>query len=130
MKIGASEFPWRVSGKGIDAVDDAVIVDRNGNEVLGVSEWVRIEQSHLEQIVQAVNNQATSEKLVADALAEKAETVTEYVKTVERMSDQIATLTGALERIQRETMRCRGEQSYKDAAKFALKESSAALRVS
>lgn len=42
-------------------------------------------------------------------------------------ADTIDALVAALEAIQRETMRCRGEQSYRDAAKFALRESSAAL---
>ena len=36
-------------------------------------------------------------------------------------------LRKALEDIQRETMRCRGDQAYRDAVKFALKTSTAAL---
>lgn len=47
--------PWRVTDEGADAVDAAVIVDNNGGEVLGVSEWARIDDKPLADIVRAVN---------------------------------------------------------------------------
>lgn len=48
-------------------------------------------------------------------------------RTAMEAADTIDALVAALERIKRETMRCRGEQSYRDATKFAFKESNAAL---
>jgi len=47
--------PWRVTDQGADAVDAAVIVDNNDGEVLGVSEWARIDDGPLADIVRAVN---------------------------------------------------------------------------
>ena len=47
--------PWRVTDEGADAVDAAVIVDNNSGEVLGVSEWARIDDKPLADIVRAVN---------------------------------------------------------------------------
>lgn len=48
-------LPWRISDAGIYATDDAVIVNNSGDEVLGTSEWVRVDQTDLEYIVRAVN---------------------------------------------------------------------------
>lgn len=62
-----SGLPWRISEAGINATDDAVIVNNSGDEVLGTSEWVRVDQTDLEYIVRAVN--------AHDALVAALETV-------------------------------------------------------
>jgi len=45
--------PWHLSVNGVDATDDAVIIDGNGNEVLGVSEWCRCEEADARLIAAA-----------------------------------------------------------------------------
>jgi len=48
--------------------------------------------------------------------------------TAQIMADpRVQALMDALEKIQRETARCRGDQAYRDACKMALSTSSAAL---
>lgn len=43
MEAKHTPGPWCLSERGCDVVGGAVIVDDNGGEVFGVSEWCRVE---------------------------------------------------------------------------------------
>lgn len=63
----------------------------------------------------------------ADGVAKKWNTrATPTLSTVTQLPE-VAVLVTALKRIQRETARCRGDQSYRDACKMALMTATAAL---
>lgn len=48
---GFTKGPWHIADLG--AVDDANIVDANGNEVLGTSEWLRLSDADAHLIAAA-----------------------------------------------------------------------------
>lgn len=51
--------PWRMAKdtlrKSVDVIDEPVIVDADGEEVLGSSEWLRLDPDDLDLIIKAVN---------------------------------------------------------------------------
>lgn len=61
-------LPWRISEQGADVVDGPVIVDRRNCEVLGVSEWARIGEDHLNHIVTASNSHLALVDALSDAV--------------------------------------------------------------
>lgn len=52
-ELKATKGPWRVENYGGFACDDSLIVDSEGEEVLGVSEWARVEDADLDMIAAA-----------------------------------------------------------------------------
>lgn len=59
--------PIRVAN--YNPVDEAVLVDADGNEILGVSEWLRADDAALDFIVATVNSYTTPDAMKAKALA-------------------------------------------------------------
>jgi hypothetical protein len=49
-----SKLPWKIYNS--NPTDDSVIINNKKEEVLGTSEWIRLEEQDLEYIIQSCNN--------------------------------------------------------------------------
>lgn len=49
-ELKATPGPWKVANYEDSVCDDALIVDSEGEEVLGISEWARVEDADLDMM--------------------------------------------------------------------------------